>query len=102
MAVNFKKFDDEKIVYDVLPEYIPKSLKKELAIEKEINSVTDGYSKDRSIRKIASIDPAALYNYAMLKGIPPNKHADYWAAENGKNLISFINEFPSFKVVDKL
>jgi len=104
MAVKIKSFDENnsgKIIGDILPEYIPPSLKDDLAIEREINSRTDGYSPDKSMRKIASIDQSALYNYAMLNGIPPKKHADYWAENNSKNLIKFIEEFPMFKVVDK-
>jgi hypothetical protein len=101
MGVNIKGFNAKgDMVGDIVPEYIPKSLKEDMAIEREINSHTDGYSPDRSMRKIASIDQAVLYNYAMLKGIKPEKHAEYWAIDNGKNLIRFIEEFPAFKLVE--
>jgi|ETNvirnome_6_100_1030635.scaffolds.fasta_scaffold174255_1 hypothetical protein len=101
MAINIKGIDSNKIYGDVLPEYIPPSLEKDLAIEREINSESNGYTPDKSLRKIASVDPSAMYNYAMLKGIPSSKHGEYWDADNKKNLIRFIEEFPVFKVVDK-
>lgn len=101
MAVNIKDIDKEGLHYDVLPEYIPPSLVEELREEREINSTTDGYSPDRTMRKIASIDPGVMYNYAMMNDIPPNQHAEYWAVDKGKNLLSFLEEFPVFKVVDK-
>lgn len=102
MGVRIKGMNNKgDIIGDIVPEYVPASLKEDMAIEREINSQTNGYSKDKSIRKIASIDPAVLYNYAMLKNIPPTQHNEYWSADNGRNLIRFLEEFPMFKLVDK-
>ena len=100
MAVNFRSTNNGNLIGDILPEYIPPSLGKELSNERDINSITNGYSPERSFRKIASVDRAAMYNL-MVKGIPPQQHAEYWAVGNSKNLIRFIEEFPMFKLVDK-
>ena len=101
MAINIKEIDQKGLHYDTLPEYIPPSLKEDLRVERDINSLTDGYSPDRTMRKIASVDPGFMYNYAMMRGIPTHKHAEYWAVDNAKNLINLIKEFTVFKVVDK-
>lgn len=101
MAIRIESFDEGVFKGSIEPEYIPPSLEKELTIERQINSVTDGYSPDKSLRKIGSIPQEFLYNYAMLKGIKPSKQGEFWAADNGKNLIKVLEEFKSFKVVDK-
>ena len=101
MSVRVNSIQGETINYDIQPEYVPASLKEDMKIERDINSLSNGYSPDKSLRKIASIDPGVLYNYAMLRSIKPEKHSEYWAADNGKNLIRFIKEFPAFKLVDK-
>ena len=102
MAIKIRGFDGSgNMIGDVIPEYIPSSLKEELNVERQINSITDGYSPDKQFRKIGSIDPGVLYNYAMSKGIPNTRHSEFWAEDNGKNLLRVLNEFPVFKTVDK-
>lgn len=102
MGVNIKGWNKKgDLIGDIVPEYVPPSLKNELEYAKEINSINNGYSKDKSFRKIGSIDPGAMYNYAMIKGVKPENHSAFWKEDNGKNLIAFLEEFPVYKVVDK-
>ncbi len=101
MAINIKGFNEKgDIIGDVLPEYIPPSLIEEIKREKEINSITDGYSPDRTMRKIGSIPAEMYYNYPMYKGVPPTQHDEFWSADNGRNLITCLEEFPVLKTVE--
>lgn len=102
MAVNLKGFDAKgDMIGDILPEYVSPTIIEDLSVARERNSINNGYSPDKTLRKVGSIPQAIYYNYPMYKGVPPDQHSEFWTADNGKNLISFLEEFPTFKLVEK-
>jgi hypothetical protein len=103
MALKFRKNGDGKEVYDILPEEIPKAITTKIAHQRALNEESNGYNKSRSMRHIASVDFGIMYNWALHQGILPQQINEFYSANNCKNLMRLIKEFPdATKVVDKI
>lgn len=90
-----------KIKYDIVPEYVPETVIQDIERIRHDNELSNGYSKERTMRHIGSIPVGVMYNYAMCKGIPPKEHNNFYSKNNGKNLLALLEEFPVLKTVDK-
>jgi len=104
MGINIINFDinKEKVTYEIVPEKIPLSVMEELKQYKKMNSENNGYSMGKTMRLIGKIPQEVLYNYAISKGCHPTKINDFYSEKNKKNIKKLLEEFPCFKMVDKL
>lgn len=100
MAILFKEWNQDFATYAVVPEAVDPNQVKQ--IKEDNRDLGDGWSKKRYQRKIGEIPQSVMYNYALMKGIPAHKHAEFWAEDNGKNVKRLLNEFEIFRVGGKL
>ncbi len=102
MGVKIRQVNSDYVTYDVIPEVVTKEDLKAVERLRDMHEISNGYNKSKSMRHVGQIPQAVLYNHAMMKGIPPAKHGEYYAADNGKKIMELLKEFPVFKTVDKL
>lgn len=102
MGIVMKGFNKKgELIGDKLPEYVPPQVIQELKDERAINSESNGYSKDRTMRKIGSIPIEIYLNEPIFDGCLPSQRDQWWSEDNGKNLIKVLEKYPQLKLVDK-
>lgn len=101
MGVDIKSWDQDKVVYKVVPEQVSeqeiKSYNDDLKLDREVN----GWTKDRNMRKTAEVPFAVMYNYALSKGVKSTRIMEFYKEDNCKNLKRLINEFDVFRCGSK-